>query len=150
MNLRKLTSDKYDMYDRIWGKPSQSNFVQRSMFMCFINLHVDHVQNILCKGHRSIWNILWGITFWNVGLGKKWFLYIFEVWIKEFYWNTINFNEIRCNSKALLSICLHFGMDKMYQRVSLLKKTLKKLYFSPFSPNFARRLWPGFPMDGHK
>jgi hypothetical protein len=27
-----------------------------SMFMCFINLY--HVQNILCKGHHSVSNIL--------------------------------------------------------------------------------------------
>jgi hypothetical protein len=31
------------------GKPSQSNFFQMSMFMCFINLY--HVQNILYNGH---------------------------------------------------------------------------------------------------
>jgi hypothetical protein len=41
---------------------------------------------------------------------------IFEVWIKELCWNTINFNDIRCNIKALLNIFLHFGMDKIYQR----------------------------------
>jgi hypothetical protein len=38
-------------------------------------------------------------------LGKNWFLDIFEVSIKElYYWNTINFNDIRCNFKALLNI----------------------------------------------
>jgi hypothetical protein len=94
------------------GKPNQSHFFQMSMFMCFINLlsiQMYHVQNILCKGHHSISNILWVITFWNVGLGKKRFWYIFEVWIKELYWNT-NFNDIRCNFKALLNIFLHFVM----------------------------------------
>jgi hypothetical protein len=60
---------------------------QRKSFFSDVNVYVFcHVQNILCKGHRSISNILWIITFWNVGLGKhrkKWFLDIFEVWIKE-------------------------------------------------------------------
>jgi hypothetical protein len=38
------------------------------------------------------------------------------IFLKELYWNTINFNDIRCNFKALLNIFLHFGMDKMYHR----------------------------------
>jgi hypothetical protein len=110
------------------GNPSESHFFQMSMFMCFINLY--HEQNILCKGHHSISNILWVtctcITFWNVDfltVGKKWFLYIFEVWIKELYWigiYTINFNDIRCNFKALLNIFLHIGMDKMWYQRGLL------------------------------
>jgi hypothetical protein len=115
-----------------------------SMFVCFINLY--HVQNILCKGHHSISNILWVITFWNIGkLGKKLFLYIFEVWIKELYWNTIHFNDIRCYFKALLNIFLHFGIDKMYQRGIFTKKRgaslLKKNLFFCFSPFI--RILPG-------
>jgi hypothetical protein len=94
------------------------------MFMCFINLY--HVQNILCKGHHSIAQIFCEL-FWNVGLGKlgkKLFLDIFEVWIKELDWNTINFNDIMCNFKAQLNIFLHFGMDKMYQRGPLFIRIL--------------------------
>jgi hypothetical protein len=75
----------------------------------------------------------------------------FYIFLKiELYWNTINFNDItcRCNFKALLNIFLHFRMDKMSQRGIL----MSFFYFSPFSlfsPNFACRLWPGFPIDGH-
>jgi hypothetical protein len=85
--------------DRLW-EPSQSHLFLMSMFMCFINLY--HVQNILCKGHHSISNILWvNITFWNVGLltlGKKWFLYIFEVRI----WNYIGILLILMTLRAIL------------------------------------------------
>jgi hypothetical protein len=79
-------SQNHSKWLNMWpsmGKPSQSHFFMMSMFMCFINLY--HVQHILCNGHHSIYNILWVIIFWNVGL---------EVWIKELYWNTINFNGL--------------------------------------------------------
>jgi hypothetical protein len=99
----------------VYGKTQPKSF-----FRC------HHVQNILCKGHQSISNILLVITFWNVGIGKKWVLDSFEVWIKELYWNTIHFNDItgRCNFKALLYIFLRFGMDKMYQRGIFTKKNV--------------------------
>jgi hypothetical protein len=41
-------------------------------------------------------------------------------------------------------------MDKMYQRDIFTKKNTTYFFcFSSFSPNFAWRLWPGFPIDGH-
>jgi hypothetical protein len=112
------------------GKPSQSHSFQMSMFMCFINLY--HVQNILCKGHHSISNILWVITFLNVGLrklrlGKKWFLDIFEVWIK-LYWNTINLGA------TLRHFWIYFGTlgcIKCIGGASILKKK-KFPFFSEF------------------
>jgi hypothetical protein len=79
----KLSLMIFQICDRLWENSAKVIF-QMWMFLCFINLYL-HVQNILCKGHHSISNILWVITFWNVGLGKKWFLDIFEVWI----WNYI-------------------------------------------------------------
>jgi hypothetical protein len=62
-------------FSNVYGKTQPKSFFQMSIFMCFVNLY--HMQNILCNGHHSISNILWVITFWNVGLGKKWFLDIF-------------------------------------------------------------------------
>jgi hypothetical protein len=44
------------------------------------------------------------------------------------------------------------GWIKCIRGASLLKKIKKFIsffYFSPFSPNFAWRLWPGFPIDCH-
>jgi hypothetical protein len=119
-----------------------------SMRMCFINLY--HVQNILCKGHHSISNILWVITFWNVGLGKlglEGFLHIFVVLIMELYCNTINFNDIRFNFRALLNIFLHFGMDKLYQRgiFTLIKIKIKNYFVTfPLCSEFCLATLAGF------
>jgi hypothetical protein len=65
---------------------------------------------------------------------KTWKKVIFTfVWIKELYWNTIHFNDIRCNFKALLNIFLHFGMDNIYQRGIFTKKTFPLFpFFSEF------------------
>jgi hypothetical protein len=46
----------------------------------------------------------------------------------------------------ILNMFLHFGMDKMYQSGIFTKKIINCFYFSP---NFAWRLWSGFPIDGH-
>jgi hypothetical protein len=40
-------------------------------------------------------------------------------------------------------------MDKMYQRGIFAKTKTTFFLLFPFSPNFAWRLWPGFPIDGH-
>jgi hypothetical protein len=136
------------------GKPSQSHLFQMSMFMCFINLY--HVQNILCKGHHSISNMLWVITFWNVGLGKlgkKWFLGIFEVWTKELYWNTINFNDLGAIWGHFWIYFFTLGWIKCIRGASLQK--IKIILFINFhenhhcekhgntqiSPNLSHKLW---------
>jgi hypothetical protein len=72
---------------------------------------------------------------------EKWFFDIFEVWIKELHWNTINFNDIRCNFKALLNIFLHFGMDKIYQRCIFTKKKKIFITFKPDNNHDARPKW---------
>jgi hypothetical protein len=71
------------------------------------------------------------ITFWNVGLltlGKKWFLYIFEVWIKELYWNTINFNDIRYNFRHFWTYFCTLVWIKCIRGASLLKKIFCLLF----------------------
>jgi hypothetical protein len=64
---------------------------------------------------------------------ENWKKVIFKVWIKELYWNSTNYNDIKCNFKALLNIFLHFGMNKIYQRASLLKIQKNIIFFTfPF------------------
>jgi hypothetical protein len=77
---------------------------------------------ILCKGHHSISNILWVITFRNVCLGKKWFLLILMTLgaISRHFW---------------IYFCMTLGWIKCIR--------------GHFSPNFASRLWPGFPRRSH-
>jgi hypothetical protein len=61
----------------------------------------------------------------------------------RYYWNIINFNDIRCNFKALLNIFLHFGMDKMCQRGIFTKKKLIIIYIFfllfPFFSEFSHK-----------
>jgi hypothetical protein len=105
-------------HDRLWENPAKVIFF-RCQCLCVLSIYIT------CRVHHSISNILWVIYILKCqSWGKKWFLKIFEVWIpvKELYWNTINFNDIRCNFKALLNIFLHFGMEKMYQRGIFTKK----------------------------
>jgi hypothetical protein len=119
--------------------------------MCFINLCISRAEYSVqtVSQYLKYFVSYYILKCWSWKTLKKWFLDIFEVWIKELYWNTINFNDIKCNFKALLNIFLHFEMDKIYQRGIFTKQKLVLGCFSPFSPNFVWRLWPGFPTDGH-
>jgi hypothetical protein len=100
-----------------FGKTQPKSFFSDDNVYVFINL--CHVQNILCKGHHITLKYFVSYYILKCWSWKKVIvLDIFEVWIKELYWNTINFNDIRCNFKAFL----HFGMDKMYQRGIFNKK----------------------------
>jgi hypothetical protein len=130
-NGRKLDRLEFGTTNHVWYicRPSWENpakvIFQMSMFMSFANLY--HVQNIWCKGHHSISNITllaYILKCWS------WKKVIFRYyWMKELYWNTIHFNDIRCNFKALLDIFLYFGMDKMYKKGIF---TIKKLLFFLF------------------
>jgi hypothetical protein len=81
--------------DHRWENPA-SNFFQMSMFIrvmapygpfCVLLIYITC--RIFCAKGITVSQIFCEfITFWNVGLGKlgkKWFLDIFEVWIKELY-----------------------------------------------------------------
>jgi hypothetical protein len=127
----------YLLYVTLYEKTQLKSFF-RCQCLCVLLIYITC--RIFCA--KGISNILWVIIFWNVDhltLRKQWFLDIFEVWIKELYWNAINFNDIRCNSKALLNIFLHFGMDEMYQGGIFTKQKKKcfETFSSPFSQNFA-------------
>jgi hypothetical protein len=61
----------------------------------------------------------------------------------ELYWNTINFNDIMCNFKAVLNIFLHFGMDKMYQRGIFTKKNINISFLFFFTFPLFLQILPG-------
>jgi hypothetical protein len=68
------------------GKPSQSNFFRCQCLCVFI----------MCRMVGRSWKKVIFRYFWSLNKGL--------------YWNTINFNDIRCNFKALLNIFLHLGI----------------------------------------
>jgi hypothetical protein len=53
--------------DRLWENPAKVIFFR---CQCLCVLLIYHMQNILCKGHHSISNILWVVTFWKFCLLK--------------------------------------------------------------------------------
>jgi hypothetical protein len=117
--------------DHLRENPANVIFSDVNVYLCVLLIYVTC--RIFCAKGITVSQIFCELLhFEMLVLEKKWFLYIFEVWIKELYLNTINFNDIRCN-------CI--------RGASLLKKYIF-FFTSPFSQNFAWRLWPGSPIDG--
>jgi hypothetical protein len=95
-----LYQSVYARTSKISVYASQSFFFQMSIFMCFINLY--HMQNILCRGHHSISNILWVITCWNVGLGKLLILMTLGAILRHFWIYFCTLGWVKCIRGASL------------------------------------------------
>jgi hypothetical protein len=99
----------------------------RCQYLCVLLIYITC--RIFCAKGITVSQIFcyYVLKCWSWKTWKKMIFDIFEVWIKELFWNTINCNDIMCNFKALLNIFLHFGMDEMYQRGIF----TKPIFFSP-------------------
>jgi hypothetical protein len=130
--LQDLSKGKHSLYwcpadqtqhficDRLWEIPAKV-ILFRCQCLCVLLIYITC--RIFCAKGITVSQIFCEL------LHFEFEMLVLENLEKKLYWNTINFNDIRCNFKALLNIFLHFGMDKMYQRGIFTKQNFVFLLF---------------------